>query len=85
MKVVLVFIAVSFVALSCAVPVEEEHEREKRSSSGEYYRRFYPSSNGNSNQNWMDILFPLLLARILTPAPAPAPAPVPAPTAAAGK
>ncbi|KAG7314227.1 hypothetical protein KOW79_022723 [Hemibagrus wyckioides] len=75
MKIVLVFVAVSFIALSCAVPVEEEHEREKRSSSGEQFRGFFPSSYPTSNNDWMNILMPLLIARFLAPAPAPAPAP----------
>ncbi|KAG7314226.1 hypothetical protein KOW79_022722 [Hemibagrus wyckioides] len=88
MKIVLVFVAVSFIALSCAVPVEEEHEREKRSSSGESFRGGFLPTYGtgfSSNTNWMNLLMPLLLARFLTPAPAPAPAPAAAAGTGTGK
>ncbi|KAI5087588.1 hypothetical protein C0J45_22077 [Silurus meridionalis] len=82
MKIVLVLMAVCFIALSFAVPVEDEHEREKRSSSGESYRgggQYMPSfipynMNPGGSNSMQNILYTLLLARLLTP-PAPAPAP----------
>ncbi|KAI5087589.1 hypothetical protein C0J45_22078 [Silurus meridionalis] len=74
----IVIIAVCLIGLVCATQVDEELEREKRSSSGEGYGgRFMPSYypyyfNNNNNNNLLQTLLPLLL---LLPTPAPAPAP----------
>ncbi|XP_060771964.1 uncharacterized protein si:dkey-22i16.7 [Neoarius graeffei] len=80
MKIVLVFIAVCFIAVSCAVPIKDEHEREKRSSSNESNQRvrfqppffpYIPSINPNPNpnpnintNNMLNLLLPLLLGRL---------------------
>ncbi|TSU11349.1 hypothetical protein Baya_12805 [Bagarius yarrelli] len=84
MKVV--FIAVCLIALVSAVPVDKEHEREKRSSSGESNRgfggqfppSFYPYFPNNNNDIYQALL-PFILLQLLTPAPAPPPPPPPPP------
>ncbi|XP_037388709.1 RNA-binding protein 33-like [Pygocentrus nattereri] len=92
MKAVLV-LGLCVIALCCALPVDDEQEREKRSSSGEHYRGryggpiFYPNPDNNNN-NVLNALLPLLIARLFpvpVPIPVPAPPPPPPPPPPPGK
>ncbi|KAI5087590.1 odontogenic, ameloblast asssociated isoform X1 [Silurus meridionalis] len=69
MKVV--FIAVCLIGLVCAVPIDDEHQIEKRSNSHWYLGGY---NNYDNNNNMFNSLMPFLLLRLLNP-PAPAPAP----------